>query len=139
MPPTIAARDVSRSQPTARSFPGPHTCAGSCAGGSRLSSGFCGIRPQPGIAPGRYVLLEPRYEPPAHAGPAGHRWITHPDGTATNLGAATLPAGSHCRIPHALVCPCSEEPSGPAVLKALWQHNSGLIPHVDQVGDGRAT
>ncbi|MEV8474860.1 DUF6083 domain-containing protein [Streptomyces sp. NPDC051173] len=81
--------------------------------------------------PGQHVLLEPRYEPPAHTVPAGYRWVTHPDRTATNTGDTQLPAGTLCRIPHNLVCPCNEEPSGPPVLKALWQHNSGLITHFD--------
>ncbi|MET9413787.1 DUF6083 domain-containing protein [Streptomyces klenkii] len=81
--------------------------------------------------PGQHVLLEPRYEPPAHTVPAGHRWITRLDGTAINTGDAELPAGTHCRISHSVVCPCGEEPSGPSVLKALWRYNSGLTAHFD--------
>ncbi|MGW2366710.1 DUF6083 domain-containing protein [Streptomyces sp. NPDC001667] len=78
-----------------------------------------------------HVLLEHQRHLPARDIPAGHHWLVRPDGTATNIPGAELPADTRYRFPHRLVCPCGTPPSTPA-LKALWDHNSGLTAHFNR-------
>ncbi|MGX9230016.1 DUF6083 domain-containing protein [Streptomyces albus] len=72
----------------------------------------------------RWVLLEPGTALPWHLIPLGHRWTLAGDGKAVNLGTRRLPGGVRCRFPHALVCPCDEQPE---VLRpfftALWEED----------------
>lgn len=72
----------------------------------------------------RWVLLEPGTALPWHLVPLGHRWTLAGDGKAVNLGTRRLPGGVRCRFPHALVCPCDEQPE---VLRpfftALWEED----------------
>ncbi|MFE0876285.1 DUF6083 domain-containing protein [Streptomyces smyrnaeus] len=72
----------------------------------------------------KWVLLEPDMPVPWHIVPVGHRWTLTEDGTAINTGDRPLPAGTLCRIPHALVCPCDDPPDQLApFFAALWQEN----------------
>ncbi|MFI8942125.1 DUF6083 domain-containing protein [Streptomyces syringium] len=90
---------------------------------------------------GRWVLLEPRYKPPAHTVPVGHRWIVRADGRAVNAGDSALPRGAVCRIPHRLACPCGDRlpDDTPRALVVLRDHNQAVVDHVFPQGGPPAT
>ncbi|WP_405802685.1 DUF6083 domain-containing protein [Streptomyces sp. NBC_01187] len=86
----------------------------------------------------RWVLLEPDMPVPSHIVPAGHRWTIADDGIAINTGTQSLPAGTVCRIPHALVCPRDDPPDQlPPFFTALWQENERRYwrNHPPDIGD----